>query len=91
MYICPVCGYDNLLESPYDQFGYPSYEICSCCGYEFGFTDSSEKKDFEEYRTEWVNSGFNFFLKSDQPVKWDREELLKQLKNIEKVNYQARL
>ena len=38
-YICPVCGYDRLEEPVYDEIGEPSFEICSCCGVEFGFDD----------------------------------------------------
>ena len=39
MHMCPVCGYIGLNEQPYDDNGCPSYEICSCCGFEFGFDD----------------------------------------------------
>lgn len=27
-YICPICGYENLEEPPYDEIGEPSYKIC---------------------------------------------------------------
>ena len=40
--ICPVCGYSHLKEGPCDEFGCSTYEICPCCGFEFGFDDDSE-------------------------------------------------
>lgn len=53
-YICPVCGYDQLIRPPYSQYGMPvetgsygeplelgdpSDEICPSCGIHFGFHD----------------------------------------------------
>jgi hypothetical protein len=85
--ICPVCGYDKLLESPYDEFGYPSYEICSCCGFEYGFDDSNKKITFQKYRERWIDKGFQWFNKSKKPKEWNKEALNIQLKNIEKVSH----
>ncbi len=53
-YICPICGYDDLEEPPYDNDGDPSYEICSCCGFQYGFDDLDREYDFEQYRQKWV-------------------------------------
>ena len=36
---CPVCGYDGLYEPPYNEKGSGSYEICPCCGFQFGYDD----------------------------------------------------
>lgn len=33
-YVCPICGFDKLSFVPLN-----SYEICPCCGYEFGTFD----------------------------------------------------
>jgi len=89
--ICPVCGYDKLEGIPYDEYGYPMYEICSCCGFEFGFDDESEGMSFEEYRKKWIEEGFNFRWKEDKPSLWDFNTLEKQLENIKKVNYKSRV
>lgn len=35
-YTCPVCYYDKLDESPYDETGFGSFNICPQCGTEFG-------------------------------------------------------
>ena len=88
--ICPVCGYNQLNEPPFDSFGYPSYEICACCGYEYGFDDESEGLSFSEYREKWINNGFKYRDEGEKPKSWDKSMMLRQLKNIEKVNYKSR-
>lgn len=77
--ICPVCGYDGLEEMPYDQDGNPSYEICDCCGFEFGFDDDSEGISFEEYRKKWIEEGAEWFNPDMKPKGWD---IKRQLSNI---------
>ncbi|MBB6401913.1 transcription elongation factor Elf1 [Methanococcus maripaludis] len=78
-YICPVCGYDKLLEEPYDKDKNPSYEICPCCGFEFGFDDEDQGHTFEEYREKWIENGMEWFDKSKKPLNWDFK---KQMQNI---------
>lgn len=78
MYICPICGYDRLEDSPYCKQGAGSYEICPCCGYEFGYTD--QYFDHDEYRKDWIHNGARWWSKSrKQPEEWS---LKKQLANI---------
>ena len=89
--ICPVCGYDKLEDKPYDEYGYPTYVTCSCCGYEFGFDDSSKGKTFVEYREEWISKGFKFFNKEKQPDIWDEETLKIQIQDTSKVDYSPRI
>ncbi len=89
--ICPVCGYKKLADYPYDNYGYPTYVICSCCGYEFGFDDSSNGMTFKAYRKKWIADGFQFFRKDEKPSLWNFDVLEKQLKNVLKVNYKPRL
>lgn len=78
-YVCPVCGYDKLLEEPYDKNVDPSYEICPCCGFEYGFDDKSRKMTFEEYRNWWMGEGMKWFSPNKKPSNWDYK---KQLSNI---------
>lgn len=89
--ICPVCGFDKLSEPPYDNYGYPSYEICPCCNFEFGFDDSSENQTFKEYREKWIENGYEFNSQSEKPINWNTEKAMEQLKNIDKVDYKPRL
>ena len=78
-YTCPVCGYSELDEPPYDDQNNASYEVCSCCGFEFGFDDKAKGVSFEDYRKKWINEGARWFLENKKPIDWD---LKKQLKNI---------
>ncbi len=85
--ICPTCGYDELFESPFDTYGYPSHEVCPCCGFEFGFDDSNNGYTYQKYLEEWMEKGFQWFSDQRGPKKWNRQIMLKQLKNIEKVSH----
>ena len=38
-YVCRVCGYIND-EITWEKGIYPTYNICPCCGVEFGYEDS---------------------------------------------------
>ncbi|EEL72054.1 hypothetical protein bcere0026_9540 [Bacillus mycoides] len=71
-YICLICGFDELLD--------PSYEICSCCGFQFGYDDCDQGYTFIEYRKEWLKKGAIWFNSAKKPARWSLE---KQLKNIE--------
>jgi hypothetical protein len=55
MYICPVCGYDQLEDPPTD------YNICECCGTEFGYHDAH--RSHAELRQRWIMAGMPW---------WDR-------------------
>lgn len=80
-YVCPVCGYPELEEPPYDINKCSSYEICPCCGIEFGFDDGSEGFGYDEYREKWIKGGAQWFTETLKPVNWNIE---KQLTNIKK-------
>ena len=84
-YVCPVCGYDGLEESAYDKTGEPSFEICSCCGFEFGFDDFSEHKTFEQYREEWIKNGAKWLNINEKPKNWILEEQLKNIKSKKRL------
>ncbi|WP_449387855.1 hypothetical protein [Chryseobacterium lineare] len=75
---CRVCGLfiDDL---PWGEDGKsPTYEICPCCGVEFGYEDYTVEST-KKYRKEWLIKGAKWFDKSEQPEKWDKEQ---QFKNI---------
>lgn len=70
-YTCPICGYDGLDELPYEKDTYaPSYEICSCCRFEYGYSedhdvdlgyivtpDEMKEAAFQLYRKQWIEDG----------------------------------
>ena len=73
-YVCPVCGCKELLGPPYDDHNDPLYEICPCCGVDFGVQDF--EFSHSELRDCWIKLGMKWrFLPA--PVNWDP---LKQLK-----------
>ena len=88
--ICPVCGYPKLSQPPYDSYGYPTYEICSCCGFEFGFDDSVQDRTFERYREEWIEDGFPFRHKP-VPRNWSKRQMEQQLENVKLTDWAPRL
>jgi hypothetical protein len=55
-------------------WGKPSYEVCHCCGFEFGFDDEPESgvvgSSFEESRREWIAGGCVWFYPELQPADW---------------------
>lgn len=68
LYTCPVCGYNGLEEPPYDENGYGAYEICPCCGFQFGLDDDPDKEQgIAEWRRNWVEQGCPWFSKSTRP------------------------
>lgn len=80
-YICPVCGFEGLLEPPY--FGNTdagSYEICPCCKFQFGYTGAALGKEFHEtYRKKWIIEGAKWFEDSKMPKDWSLEEQLEKI------------
>lgn len=82
-FICPVCGYKGLDEPAYNEYGDPSYEICPCCGFEYGFDDHSEGYTFESYREKWIKEGYRFNRKENEPKDWNADKAKEQLLNLQ--------
>jgi hypothetical protein len=79
--MCPVCGFAGLKEPPYGKENLPTYEICPCCGFEFGFDGDNNQDVFSAFRKLWIDSGANWFIANQKPVHWDMQ---KQLDNLNK-------
>jgi len=67
---CPICGYGP-------AFGYASpeelrhsYDICACCGCEFGYDDNVAHYE------QWVAKGCPWFKSKARPPNWSLEEQL---------------
>lgn len=69
--LCPVCGLD-LDWPPLD------YDICPCCGTEFGYSDSG--RSHAELRQIWIAGGMKWFDTSYHVVNWSPVEQLKRLR-----------
>ena len=75
-YVCPVCRYPDLDEPAYDNFGCASYNICPCCGTEFGYDDSTAAHSY--LRGKWVSEGMQWWSKHQlKPNDWDPVRQLK--------------
>lgn len=74
---------DSNLTPPYSKyFGEPSYDVCSCCGFEFGNDDEPGTSDgvtFKSFLLEWIKDGQVWFEENKKPAQWS---LTKQVKNI---------
>ena len=75
---CRVCG----LEQPSPPWGAdgksPTFDICACCGVEFGYEDSLPAA-VEAYRKKWQSAGMKWWILKEKPEGWDLES---QLSNI---------
>lgn len=75
---CRVCG--NIQnEPPWGENGQcPTYEICDCCGVEFGYGDCNLKA-IKASRDRWLENGACWKYAKEKPSDWSLE---KQLKSI---------
>ena len=75
---CRVCGY-KLKFFPWESDNNtPTFEICPCCGAEFGYDDYTPQSVMA-YRENWIKSGSKWFDPAKKPDNWSLE---KQLHNI---------
>jgi hypothetical protein len=68
---CPVCGYGPGLgfDSPEDLRH--SFEICLCCGCEYGYDDNVGHYE------RWVAKGCPWFCSKGRPLSWSLEDQLR--------------
>ena len=61
-----------------DDGKFPTHDICSCCGTEFGYEDSNLKA-IRNHRKKWLSNPGKWFSPDKKPDHWSAEA---QLKNI---------
>jgi hypothetical protein len=66
-FTCPVCGFDHLEEAPYSVSGAGLFEICPCCGFQFGVTDDDMGISFHEWREGWIDQGMRWDSQGSKP------------------------
>lgn len=72
---CRVCGF-KLRFSPWGKDNNtPTYEICPCCGAEFGYDDYTPKS-IKAYRKKWIKSSAKWFDSKMKPENWNFEDQL---------------
>jgi len=76
-HVCPVCGFNELKEPVFGVNQEPSFEICPCCGFEFGFDD---RDSYDDFRRSWIEAGAEWFVLELKPKNWDYNKQLKNLK-----------
>ena len=69
---CPVCGFPFDKTIKLEELR-NSFDICDCCGCEYGCDDTST------YRDTWLKKGAPWFMKEKCPREWHLKE---QIKNI---------
>jgi hypothetical protein len=78
---CRVCGYENL-NFPWGKNGIsPSYQVCPCCGCQFGVNDITPY-DIKKRREYWRENEYKWNNPLIKPVDWLLEN---QLKNIPEI------
>lgn len=68
---CPVCNCPDV--EARDEHGFATFEICPCCGTEFGYDDASAS--FEDLREAWISGGCVWW-NGKPPEGWDAKEQL---------------
>ena len=67
-HICPVCDCDCLIDEPYNENGDGSYEICPCCGFQFGYDDFPNKEEqIKLWRINWIKNERKWFSSVRKP------------------------
>lgn len=69
-FVCLVCGFPALTIAPYSDDGIASFDICPCCGVEFGYDDAT--RTHADLRARWVAGGMKWWSQSSMaPAAWD--------------------
>jgi hypothetical protein len=88
LHCCRICGlyYDDYY--PWGDDGdLPSFDICLCCGAEFGFNDYSEDEKIK-YRIKWLRNmknGGKWDEEEYRPKDWDIKEQLENIVSSEEI------
>ena len=73
LYICRICGAEQS-DPPWGDDGEsPTYDICDCCGVEFGYEDAT-LLGIKKYRAKWLDGGAEWIHKKSKPESWSIDE-----------------
>lgn len=87
-HLCRVCGRYHE-EPPWgEDYNTPTFEICDCCGVEFGYEDVTSEAQ-ARFRQNWLTEGARWFDESKRPEKWDFSAQFAQLGIEIKMNPRA--
>lgn len=72
---------DYAAKPPYAAlYGEASFEMCLCCGYEFGYHDDDEvgrPQSFTEHLKEWMAEGTPWYDSAREPEGWRIQDQLR--------------
>ena len=75
---CRICGALQD-EAPWGDDGVtPSFNICDCCGVEFGYEDCTLSA-VKKYREFWLTNGGHWISKSKELRDWSLEDQLEKI------------
>ena len=82
-YNCPACGF--ILDFEPWSNGLCSYEICPCCGIQFGYDDCAggniqrRGELHKEWRRDWIGSGMPWWSRgAAAPTDWNPAKQLEE-------------
>jgi len=68
--LCRVCGLFHE-DAPWGEDGRtPTFNICDCCGVEFGYEDATSKAA-TRFRELWLARGARWLKELKRPANWD--------------------
>jgi hypothetical protein len=74
---CPVCGWPELPKPPRHASGGASFELCPCCGFEFGYDDDAQGLTYAQARARWIADGMTWWSASRlAPPGWNAAQQL---------------
>ena len=74
-YICRVCGLEQSVPQWGEDGQSPTYNICECCGVEFGYEDAT-LTGIKKYRDKWIQSGAKWNCQQSKPIHWSVDSQL---------------
>lgn len=75
---CRVCGLFHVAPPYGSNSDDPSFEICACCGVEFGYEDAT-LVSARRFRRDWLSKGAKWVDEAQRPNGWTVES---QLENV---------
>ena len=76
--ICRICGLDQGYPAWGEDGETPTYNMCPCCGVEFGYEDAF-LDTIRDYRQTWLANGGKWLMPQLRPEGWNLQEQLRQI------------
>jgi hypothetical protein len=76
---CRICGLYHI-DLPWGEDGItPTFNICPCCGVEFGYEDDTDREGAINIRKAWLAHGAKWLNEKRRPPDWNLEQQLRQI------------